>query len=127
MTDLLIDDAAALRHALAADGEEVTLRLSRSTAEWLSRVIDAKAQGQDVITTRGHDEVTPAEAAKLLGMSRPQVRKLMDEGRLPFRKVGSHHRVSVSAVNAFLDAERAQREVALAEFARVQNELGLFE
>jgi hypothetical protein len=39
-------------------------------------------------------------------MSRPQVRKLMDRGLLEFRKVGTHHRIRVSSIRAFLEAER---------------------
>ena len=60
-------------------------------------------------------------------MSSPQVRKLMDRGLLEFRKVGTHHRIRVSSIRAFLDVERARRSQAMAELATVQNELGLTE
>ncbi|MCK9928275.1 helix-turn-helix domain-containing protein [Frankia sp. Mgl5] len=63
----------------------------------------------------------------LLGMSRPQVRKLMDRGLLEFRKVGTHHRVRVSSIRTFLENERPRRREALAELASIQNELGLTE
>lgn len=73
----------------------------------------------------GNAEVTPTEAAVLLDMSRPQVRKLMDRGLLEFRKVGTHHRIRVSSIRAFLDAERPRRREALADLAALQDELGL--
>jgi excisionase family DNA binding protein len=76
-----------------------------------------------VLVSRGLQEVTPAEAAKLLGMSRPQVRKLIDEGRL----VGTHHRIPVAAINAFLDVESKRQHAAMAELVALQNELGLTE
>jgi excisionase family DNA binding protein len=79
------------------------------------------------VLTRGNAEVTPAEAAELLGMSRPQVRKLMDEGRLAFRKVGTHYRVKLASIRAFLEAERIQMEAGMEDFSRLQNELGLLE
>nr|MDT0659268.1 helix-turn-helix domain-containing protein [Micromonospora sp. DSM 115978] len=70
-------------------------------------------------------EVSPTEAAVLLTMSRPQVRTLMDRGLLQSRKVGTHHRIRISSIRVFLEAERGRRREALAELAAVQNELGL--
>lgn len=125
MTELLTRDAEALRRALVKSGDEVEVSVSRETAEWLARIVDARVRGQEIVLTRGNAEVTPTEAAGLLGMSRPQVRKLMDEGKLPFRKVGTHHRIKVSSIRVFLEAEQAHMEAGMEEFARLQNELGL--
>lgn len=127
MTELLTRDADALHRALVTSGDEVAVSVSRETAEWLARIIDAKVRGQEVLLTRGDAEVTPTEAAGLLGISRPQVRKLMDDGKLAFRKVGTHHRLTVASVRAFLDAERAQMEDGMEDLARLQNDLGLLE
>lgn len=125
MSDLLVRDAAALHRALARSGDEVNVALSRETAELLSRLIDARARGEEIVISPGNAEVSPTEAAVLLGMSRPQVRKLMERGLLEFRKVGTHHRVRVSSIRAFLESERPRRREALADLAALQNELGL--
>lgn len=122
---MLARDVEAVHRALDAGGDEVQVSLSRETAELLARIVDARARGQQVLLTRGHAEVTPSEAAELLGMSRPQVRKLMDQGVLDFRKVGAHHRIRVSSIRAFLDAERPRRRAALDDLADLQDELGL--
>lgn len=127
MTDLLTRDADALRHALAKPGGQVRVALSRETAELVSRLVDARARGEEIVVAAGAAEVTPTEAAVLLGMSRPQVRKLMDQGMLEFRKVGTHHRIRISAIRAFLETERPRRREALAELAAMQNDLGLTE
>ncbi|SEE93779.1 helix-turn-helix domain-containing protein [Jiangella alba] len=127
MTEMLARDVEAVHRALDAGGDDVQVSLSRETAELLARVVDARARGQQVLVTRGHAEVTPSEAAELLGMSRPQVRKLMDQGVLDFRKVGAHHRIRVSSIRAFLDAERPRRQAALEDLADLQDELGLTE
>lgn len=125
MSDLLVRDAAALHRALARSGDEVNVVLSREGAELLSRLIDARTRGEEILVSPGSAEVTPTEAAVLLGMSRPQVRKLMDRGLLEFRKVGTHHRVRVASIRAFLESERPRRREALADLAALQNELGL--
>jgi excisionase family DNA binding protein len=127
MTELLTRDAEALHRALEGSGGDIQVSLSRETAELLSKLVDARARGEEIVVTPGNAEVTPTEAAVLLGMSRPQVRKLMDRGLMEFRMVGSHHRVLVSSIRAFLEAERPRRSEALAELAALQNELGLTE
>ncbi len=125
MVEILTRDAEALHRALDAQGDQVNVSLSRDTAELVARVVDARARGQQVLLTRGLTEVTPNQAAALLGMSRPQVRKLLDQGRLEFRKVGAHHRIRVESIQAFLDAERPRRHAALGDLARLQDALGL--
>jgi excisionase family DNA binding protein len=127
MSDLLARDAEALHHALAGPGSEVLVELSRETAELVSWLVDARARGEEIVVTAGNAELTPTEAAVLLRMSRPQVRKLMDRGLLEFRMVGTHHRIRVSSIRAFLEAERPRRRQALAELAAIQNDLGLTE
>ena len=127
MTDILTRDADKLHRALARGGDEVRLTVSRETAEWMSQLVDAKVSGRDVVLTNDRGEVTPTQAGQMLGISRPQVRKLMDDGRLDFRKVGTHHRITVASVQAFLAAERERRAPILAELARLQNDAGLVE
>ena len=106
-------------------GDEVEVALSRETAELVSRWVDARMRGEEILVSPGSAEVTPTEAAVLLGMSRPLVRRLMDRGLLEFRKVGTHHRVRISSIRAFLESERPRRREALADLAALQDELGL--
>lgn len=127
MTDVLSRDADALHRALDGAGDEVKVSVSRETAEWLARIVDARSRGQRVVVTHCRGEVTPAEAAALLGVSRPQVRKFMDEGKLGFRMVGAHHRIPMESLEAFRAWERKQMTKGMEELSRLQNELGLFE
>jgi hypothetical protein len=53
------------------------------------------------------------------------VRELMERGALPFRKVGSHHRIRVADITCFHDAERVRRREAMQRFTDLENELGL--
>lgn len=56
-------------------------------------------------------EITTSEAAATLDMSRPSLMKLINAGRLEFRKVGKHHRIPASAIQAFLDRQREEANV----------------
>lgn len=127
MTETLTRDADKLHRALAKAGDEVRVTVSRETAEWMAEIVDAKVSGRDVVLTNDLGEVSPTRAGQLLGMSRPQVRKLIDDGQLDSRKVGTHHRITVVSIQAFLAAERERRAPILAELARLQNDAGLVE
>lgn len=127
MTHVLTRDADALHRALDSAGEEVEVSVSRQTAEWLARILDARSRGQRIVITHGHAEVTPSEAAALLGVSRPQVRKFMDEGKLGFRMVGAHHRIPMESIEAFRAWEQEQMTKGMEELSQLQNELGLFD
>ncbi|MBB5627619.1 helix-turn-helix domain-containing protein [Sphaerisporangium krabiense] len=66
--------------------------------EALVRLVTAAAhdlaQGNDVFALAVETCLTPNEAARLLGLSRPFVSRLLDEGEIPSRHLpGSSHRV----------------------------------
>ena len=61
MTELLTRDADALHRALGDEGgDTIKVSVSRGTAEWLVRLVDARTRGQEVLLTRSKVEVTPA-------------------------------------------------------------------
>jgi len=127
MTAVLESDASALQQALQSEGDHISVSLSRSTAEMVARFVDAQMAGQEVVVTGGLQEVTTTQAARMLGMSRPQVVKLLDQRKLPYRLVGTHHRIPVAAIKAFQDIEAKRMHAAMAELVALQNELGLTE
>ena len=56
-------------------------------------MLDDVAHGARVIVLRAEDEVTPAQAAEILGVTRQFVDRLCEDGVLPFRRLpGSRHR-----------------------------------
>ena len=71
--------------------------------------------------------MTPNEAAEFLNVSRGYVVKLMDEGTLPYRMVGSHRRIS----SMVLAAHRARQDMiankAMDELVAISEELGLYD
>ncbi|MDR0945748.1 MAG: excisionase family DNA-binding protein [Bifidobacteriaceae bacterium] len=127
MTPVLERDAAAIKQALMEPGDHVSVNLSRETAELVAKVVDAEAHGRGIVFSRAADQVSPAEAAGMLGVSRPYVRKLMERGELPFEMVGTHHRIPTAAVERFRDEQRSHRHTAVRKLLELENELGLTE
>src|ERR1700733_9404578 len=67
----------------------------------LLEVLSQMARGHVVAVSAIEAELTTQQAAELLGVSRPHLVKLLEAGRVPFRKVGAHRRVKFSDLAAF--------------------------
>lgn len=98
--------------AVRADAKNLAARLDGNTPveAAVRTMLDDVAHGARVVVLRTEDEVTPAEAAKLLGVTRQFVDRLCEDGVLPFRRLpdSRHRRMRVQDV---LDvaAEREKR------------------
>lgn len=65
-------------------------------------------------------------AAELLGLSRPYLYQLLDQGIIPFFKVGSHRRLRFEDVVDYKLNRSSDRHHALLEIAKLSQKLGLF-
>jgi excisionase family DNA binding protein len=72
-----------------------------------------------------HAELTTQQAADVLNVSRPFLVKLLDQGKIPCRKVGSHRRVLFADIMAYKKQNNHQRLQALEELSALDQELGL--
>lgn len=109
-------DAVAV-HVRRRAGDEQTVSLPASAVELIEIILSHLARGVRVAVLPEDREVTPNEAAQILGISRPLVVHRMAIGDLPFRYVGRHRRMRLADVLAFrakLDEQRTDLR-ALAE------------
>jgi excisionase family DNA binding protein len=91
-----------------ADGTRQAAVLSPAAAEIIGDLLATLSVTEQVTLLADDAEVSPEDAAAILGISRPLVRRRMDSGRLPFRRVGSHRRLRLSDV---LELKRAEAPV----------------
>ena len=75
--------------------------LPKQTAVWVRDLLEEMAEGRLVRPPEPDEEMTTQQVANLLGVSRPFVVKLIDEGRLPGHKVGTHRRVYTRDAHAY--------------------------
>jgi excisionase family DNA binding protein len=90
----------------------------------LERVAEVMARGDAITVVPVGKEVTTQQAADLLNVSRQYLVRLLDEGRIPFRKTGKHRRVRVADVLAFKDQRDKDRRAGLRELSRLTQEFG---
>lgn len=104
-----------------------TVRLPKVAVDGLIEMLDAVARGEDARVVRTPRELTTQQAASVLNMSRPTVVRLIDEGELPARKVGSHRRILLTDLLAFRDQIVAERRAVLDQMTRDAEALGLYD
>jgi excisionase family DNA binding protein len=105
--------------------EAEVVELPSSVVRLLLEILEQMAHGNAVTLVPVHAELTTQQVADLLNVSRPYLIQLLEEGKLPYRKVGTHRRVRAEDVFAWKRAIDAKRRKALDELAALDQELGL--
>ena len=109
---------------VASGGDEV--EVPESAYRVLLQAVEELAHGNAVAVVPVHAQLTTQEAADLLGVSRPYLIGLLDQGVLPCtRTAGSHRRLRLSDVLAYKGARDAERRAALDEMSAEAERLGL--
>ncbi|TBH21761.1 helix-turn-helix domain-containing protein [Thermus thermamylovorans] len=104
---------------------ETALELTPELADLLRSLLEPLAQGEPVRVVPLEAELTTQEAADILGVSRPYLVRLLEEGKIPFRRVGSHRRVRAQDLLAYLEASRKEGRKLLDQLIAEGQELGI--
>jgi excisionase family DNA binding protein len=92
------------------DGTRDSVRIPKAAVAVIRDVLAKLVDSERVAVLREDEELSPEQAATILGISRPLVVRRMDSGRLPFRYVGAHRRCRLSNVLKLRREEEGQRE-----------------
>ncbi|MFJ3113724.1 excisionase family DNA-binding protein [Micrococcus luteus] len=85
--------------------------------ECLVNLRDSVVAGQDFSFVANEQQLTPSAAAKIIGVSRGHVYKLMDSNALPFVRVGNDRRTTFGDVQAFIAGQQEERQKMAARAA----------
>ena len=107
------------------DPSACTVKLPATAVRMLIHILEEMARGNAVTVIPVHAELTTQESADMLNISRPSLIQLLDEGKIEYRRVGTHRRVRFEAIMAYKRRADAERRAVLAELAAYDQQLGL--
>jgi len=104
---------------------EGMVKLPLSAARMLVRILEEMARGNAVTLIPVHAELTTQEAAEMLNISRPSLIQILEEGKIDYRRVGTHRRVRFEGLMKYKRNAEAARRAALEELAAYDQEIGI--
>lgn len=112
---------------LGPDGQTVPLPME--AYRLLVTVVASMRSGKAVTIAPLNQRLTTQEAADYLGISRPTLVKLLDQGEISFERpaAGRHRRVRLDEVLEYQSRMRVQRRATLDELTAKAAELGLYQ
>jgi len=138
-TALARKSSNALAKFAASDNHAVTLHLENShTGQQLDATIPAEAvrvlaevlakmaDGDPVTLVPLQAELSTQQAADLFNVSRPYFIKLLEQGKMPFRKVGEQRRVRYQDLLAYMAESTRAANAALEEMTADAERMGLY-
>jgi len=114
-------DPVRIQGELAGDD---TLVVPRQAAIILAQILGFLAKGQGVTVTPSNAMLTTQQAADFLNVSRPYLIKLLEAGKIPFEKVGTHRRVAFGELMEYKRRDDQERRRAADELTELGQELG---
>ncbi len=122
------EDMAAVQAALdkvASDTRIDLAKLPDDAAAMVRRLLEDYAAGRRPRVIPDEAEVSTFQAADILNVSRPHVIKLLDEGAMPCRMVGTHRRIRLTDVMAYKANKDLVSDAAMDELVAQAQELKL--
>ena len=125
-----LDHSRAVNIAIVEDGVErlegsPILKLPPKVLRLFADMLGSLAQGHAVAIMPKELYVSTQEAAMFLNISRPYLVRMLDEGKLPYHKVGTHRRIKFEDVVAYKDQRRQASQAALQELVDQAQELNM--
>ena len=113
-------------HLHTEDNQDAQFTLPRAAVQLLLSGLQEMAKGNAVSLVPIQAELSTQQGADLLCVSRPYFIKLLDEGQIPFRKVGTYRRVKATDVLAYIKEYQQGATQAMRELVAESQALGLY-
>ena len=110
---------------VGSNGEQVPL--PREVYRVVRQVVEVMRTGKAALVAPQSLLLTTQEAADLLGVSRPTLVKLLEDGAIPFDQPNRHRRVRLQDVLDYRARRQAAQREALDKLTKETSVLGLYE
>ena len=107
------------------EGDVKPIVLPDSIVELLARLFASLSRGEALLLSPAQKQLTTHQAAKFLGVSRQYLCRLLDQGRLPYTRVGTHRRIRLIDLLRYREEHHRARQQSLDELTRLTEDSGL--
>ncbi len=104
-------------------GPEESISIPLSAFGLLSHILTEMGKGNALTLIPVHAELTTQQAADILNVSRPFLIDQLEQGTIPFRKVGTHRRILFQDLMAYKKSVDDDRLKSLEELAAQAQDL----
>ncbi len=126
LAGLLGREPADLRLRIEADDRpEEAVTVPAQAIRLLADILTEMGKGNAVTLIPVHAELTTQQAADVLNVSRPFLIRLVEEGKIPCRKVGTHRRIRLQDVMQYKRRVDRDRIKALEELTSQAQQLDM--
>jgi len=108
------------------DGQSEDIILPGHIMAMLLKISTEMSQGKAISLIPINAELTTQEAANMMNVSRPHLVKLLEQEALSFHKVGTHRRIYLKDLLAYMEDNDKARRQSLDDLAALSQELGLY-
>ena len=105
--------------------QEGSLSIPAPAFRLLMQILKEMARGNAVTVVPLSTMLTTQQAADILNVSRPFLVGLLESGKMPFQRLGSHRRIRITDLLTFKQETEAAGDKALRELAEEAQEVGL--
>src|SRR5919112_3046626 len=117
------EEAVKLQQALAGS-DDITVfvdgtvhRLPPVARDAVVDLLDRFSRGETVTVSSVEEMLTTSQAAELAGISHTYLRNMTDRGEIPVEYRGTHRRIRLASIMAWLETQRKKKAAAEAESA----------
>lgn len=106
---------------------EEKIRIPISALKFLAKILKEISRGNPISIVPIATEITTQAAAEFLGCSRPHLVRLLEEGKIPFTKVGKHRRIKYEDIIKFKQEMKSKQRNKIQELMKLDEESGLYD
>ncbi len=127
---------AAILEGLNVKGEQVEIEIEETSEKikiplmalkMLAHILKVTGQGQPISIVPVATEITTQAAAEMMGCSRPHLVKLLEDGEMPFTKVGKHRRIKYEDVLSYKKKIKEKQRNLLIALMKSDEGSGLYD
>ena len=107
------------------NGSGHLLKIPKRALLLLFEILKNMAEGKSVTLIPLNAEVSTQQAADMLNVSRPHIVKLLENGQIPFTKVGKHRRIALKDLMTYEKKLKENRREKLQFLVTQAQELNL--